>query len=86
MKKVLSVFLIITSFVVILSSFHYHSDGFIHDDCLTCVTASHRHSINTDDSPSITRSDSVVEIIIQTSLLLPLKQGISNLTIRSPPL
>ena len=85
MRKALSAVFIIASFVVILSSFHYHSDGLIHDDCLTCITASHRHSINTDDSPSITRSDSVIEIIIQTSLL-PLKQVISNLTIRSPPL
>jgi len=86
MRKVLSAFLVITSFAVILSRFHYHSDGQIHDDCLTCITAFYKHSINADSVPCIIRSESVVEIITQTSLLISLKQFISNLTIRSPPL
>jgi hypothetical protein len=85
MRKALSALFIIVSFAIILSSFHYHSDGLIHDDCPTCVTSSNRHSIIADSSPSITKSESFIEIIGQTSLI-SLKQVISNLTARSPPL
>jgi hypothetical protein len=87
MKKGLTTFLILLAlFSSITLSLHHHEDGQFHNDCLTCITASHRHSITADIDPGITRSESIIEIITQKSLLVPLKQFISNLTIRSPPL
>ncbi len=86
MKKQVSIFLLIlVLFSVIGFSFHRHEDGFLHDDCPECVTASHCQYVTSDGNPDIQRNEAVVEVISASFPSESLEQFASNLTVRAPP-
>ena len=86
MRKFLSsVVIILVLFSGIGISLHHHDDGLPHDDCPTCVTASHRQSITSDRSPEVKSHDVLLVTIHLPGIPADSSPFTANLNVRSPP-
>jgi hypothetical protein len=86
MKKYIASFLLIlVLFAGISFGLHHHDDGLPHDDCLTCIAASHCQYIIPDNNTEVKSHVFLAEAVPSADISAVITPFTANLPIRSPP-
>lgn len=84
-KAYISFFIAALLFTALAAVSHHHKDNLIHDDCVTCIAASHAPLIASDNAPQLKSPNVLAEAVILSDIPAESASFLGNLKVRAPP-